>query len=260
MTVKVTISTALMLTSLVACGSGDTGLRSPVAGRDPINEADYIGKTFPVRFIGIEDGTANLKRGTGSARYVSANEIAVSIDGKTESVFRILPGEYAGPTLNFDTSALSPALKDVFAGDRDSAYAGFLGFETASGDIPRSGTAVYSNPKGAILFESDGLFTNESIGSTSLVVNFGTTAVTGDLYFQESTGFAAELVGGKISGNGISGGVQIYDGTRYVTTDNDRADGRFYGNDAGDIAGTFEGTYDDRGVPVDFVGTFYGAK
>lgn len=260
MTVRFSIAATLVVATLSACGSTEVRTGSPIAGRDPITEADYIGKTFPLRFIGIDDGTARLKRGTGSARYISANEIAVSIDGKSETVFRIVAGEYAGPTLNFDTSALSPALKDVFAAYSRAGYAGFLGFETARGDIPQRGTVTYSNPRGSILLESDGVFTNESIGSTALVVNFGTTSVTGDLYFQDSTGFAAEIVGGKVSGNGITGGVQIYDGTRFVTTTGDDTSGKFYGNDAGDLAGTFEGTYDDRGVPVDFVGTFSGSK
>lgn len=260
MTVRFSISTVLLLTTLAACASVENGAHPPVAGRDPITEADFIGKTFPLRFVGIDDTTAKLTRGTGSARYVSASEIAISIDGTSETVYRIFPGEYAGAKMNVDTGTLSPALKEVFATESGSFYAGFLGFETASRDVPGSGTATYSSPAGSVLLESDGVFTNESIGATTLFVNFGTTAVTGDLYYQDSTGFAAELLGGKVSGNGITGGVRIYDGARYVTTTNDDASGTFYGNDAGDLAGTFSGTYDDRGVPVDFVGTFSGAN
>ncbi len=245
--------------ALSACTSAV--LIDPIfAGGGIITPEDYVGKTFPLRYIGVDESTLELKRGTGTVRFISETELAVSFDGISETVIEVDPNEFMGPTLLVDSEIYSPELSTATAVNATSTYGGFLGFETAMADVPTSSLFYYDSDDGATMIVTNGLETLFVDGGVYLDVDFASGDVTGELFTQIEDNFSASIVGGKISGNGITGGVQINDGGAFPTTTNDEASGVFFGNDASALAGTFEGTVATEAGPYDFVGGFIGDK
>ena len=235
MTLKAKTATALYLSALAlsACGGSNVaGIASIFASEAIISEADYLGQTFPVRYIGVDEGTSELKRGTETVRFISASELAVSIDGINETIIEIDPVEYAGPSLLAFEEIYAPELTTFSGGTETALYGGFLGFETATADIPTSDAFWYDSFDGSSMIFTNGDGYSLDEGGVYLTVNFGSGAVTGDLFFfADGDGpgdvFAAIITDGQISGNGITGGVQIEDFGVFPTTTNDDLSGVF---------------------------------
>lgn len=254
---KTTTALCLSALTLTACSGGGDAIAPIFAGDALITSADYVGKTFPIRYIAMDFDNAQVTRNTGSVRFISETELEVRIDGLNETVVEIAAGEFVGPTLDAQTLILSNAVTEVDGFTDSHGYRGFLGFETASVDIPMTNTFWYDSIDGSLLLLADGLVTDFYIGDTFLDVDFASGEVTGTLHSSEFAEFF--ITDGKITGNGITGGVVAFDDIGAITITGGDVDGIFYGNEAGVLAGTFEGTA-ALGVNVDFVGTFSGFK
>ena len=109
------------------------------------------------------------------------------------------------------------------------------------------------------MFLSDGVITGSNTGDTFLTVNFDTLDATGELHFSEVA--VLSITNGRISDNGITGGVSTSDisATLNETTD-DAVDGVFLGTDTSLSSGSYEGTANFDGDILDLVGVFTGIK
>ena len=242
--------------ALSACSSGQA--ISPIfAGDAPITSADYVGKTFPIDYIALNSETEQVTRNTGTIRFISETEIEIDVDGINEIVVEVADGEFLGPTIDASTLIFSPAATGVEAFTTDSNYYGIVGFETRVADIPTEDLFFYDTTGGSVLLAADDNVSVVHIGATYLDVNFATGTVSGVLHDSDFGIFS--ITDGQISGNGITGGISASDAFGVIPITRSDVDGTFYGNDAGVLAGTFEGTAEFE-VDVDFVGVFTGIK
>jgi len=248
---------------LSACGGGTLGPNSIFIGSSPITEADYVGKTFPARYVGRNDA-GDLFRGAGTVRYISSTEIEVKVEGIDEILIEDSPGMFLGATIYAETSLQSPELVTAFATDEVTVeYFGFLGFETTSAGLPTENLYYYDDIDGSVLLLSNGVDSGSDFGGTFLDVDFDTGIVTGLLHSSDNA--EVSIVGGAISGNGISGGAELetfsIDFPVISETVDSDTSGTFFGPDATALAGTYEGTgIVDGDADIGFVGAFIGIK
>lgn len=239
---------------------------------EPIAGADYLGKTFPLHYVGrTEDGT--LVRTTGALRLLAVDALEIDFVGANEILRadRFDATEYFGPTHSGQAFVVAPELLLVVLADYGEAfYGGVMGFETSPADMPMAESVTFSAIEGSVMFaegnvvelpESMGLST--SLGDVDLTVDFGTGAVTGEVFSSDLA--RVDIVDGAIDGNGIMGGLEfiiLIDGLpfEFEANSGDVA-GTFFGRDATTLGGTFEGVSGTPADPaIEFVGSFFAVE
>lgn len=255
--------------AIMGCSSGSSdGTTSIFAGNEVIVPGDYIGKTFPVRYIGArESGSVELLRGTGSVRIITEDIVELTVGGRTYTLTydttTIDGDEYSGTNIFALISQDSPEIVTGVAEDLDSLYAGVYGFETSPDDLPDIDGVRYIDPEGSELLATDGIdvFSFEIAGGVDLTVNFAGGTVTGDVY--SSGEFALTLEGGAISGNGFTGTLSASDTGSNIALSSSDVDGTFFGSEAVSLFGSFEGEFAAPVGPENltgFVGGFLTEK
>ena len=250
--------------ALMGCSGGAVVETSIFAGDQEIVPGDFIGKTFPVRYIGAREGAGvELLRGTGSITVVADDIVELTVGGRTYTLtYNALDDEYqSGPDVSADITQEYPEIVTGFAEDVDSLYAGVYGFETSTADMPTSDVFVYADPTGSSLIATNGIGLEIFEGAVSLFVSFGSGVVTGDVF--DDGGFAISVQNGMISGNGFSGTLSATGESGAVALASSDVDGTFFGNEADRLFGSYEGTFADpeevEGI-TSFVGGFLTEK
>jgi len=250
--------------TLIGCGGSSIGsVTSVFASSAAIVPGDYVGKTFPIRFIGArEDAGIVLLRGTGSITIVTDDIVELTVDGRTYTLtYNGLDDLYESPDAVAEIAQEYPEIVTGLAEDLDSLYLGAYGFETASGDMPMTDLFSYYDPTGSALFATDGVDFDAIEGAVDLYVNFGSGAVFGDVY--ASSGFAISVGGGTIGSSGFSGTLTATSDLVDVPLSSSDVDGTFFGSEADTLFGTFEGEFADPadvGGVTGFVGGFLADK
>jgi len=248
--------TAVSLTfaALTACSGGaeTTGIEPVFAPAAPVLPTDYDGKTFPVRYFGIDlSGPAVTRfRGSGSAEFINEQEITLTIDGNTFVLVDTLPidGELTDGTATVEFNAFSSNLIGFDGNDGVSdLYFGVFGFQTDPSDMPNT-----PGPSGFSSVDTSSLILTGAIdiqldGDVSLIIDFGAKTVSGSMFTDAE--FNISIENGTIIGNTINGTVTAtYDdglggGPVPVATQNTDVDGWFFGNTAVDLAATYIGDF-----------------
>ncbi len=259
--------------TLSACGGGTSVVAPVLADGAPINAADYIGKTFPFRYLGVDaSGTLNPTRGTGSIKVISATEIEVSVDGRTYLLNETLtPGEYERIDISSTQIDLSPALRSLGSNiiSDSSVYIGAYGFQTDPADVPTVDFAQFEGTSELIVTDGIGTVNVES-GTSNLEVDFANNLFSGFVYHGEMPGGVGETItidvfpAGTLTGNEVSGTlIATYDDlinpVANVPLNGTDVEGWLYGAGHENLIGTFEGNFT---TPLDgntrFVGGFFG--
>lgn len=229
----------------MGCSSGAVVETTIFAGSEPIEAGDYIGKTFPLRYIGVREGSGvELLRGSGSIRLVDEDVIEVSVGGRSYTLtYDGVEDAYLSSDALAEILNEFPELATGYLIDLDSEYVGGFGFQTALGDMPSSDVVSYYDPDGSTMILSDGFDILTLQGETDLLVFFGTGDVIGNVFANE--GVEVEITNGKISGNGFSGGLLMTSGSGDIPLANTDVDGWFYGSGVESVFGTFEGDFVD---------------
>lgn len=248
----------LAITVVSACGGASNTVLPVFAGPDLITTADYVGKTFPLRFVGANASTAELHRGTGTITVVGPSALQITIDGVSGDLIEFGSGSFGGSVFDGELEEYADELISIQVSGTSDEYLTFLGFETDPSVMPASDSALFLGNGTSTIYISNGALIDTLDGSVVLNVDFGTGNVTGDLFSTVSAVF--ELRNGMVSGNGFSGEVQVLfsngsGGFDETPTSNSDVDGVFFGNDASLVAGTFEATYED-GLTYSAVGAF----
>ncbi len=138
---------------------------------------------------------------------------------------------------------------------------GIFGYETPASALQDfiNGDVVvgYSGISEAVVVQG-GFVPVTVTGTSSVVVDFGTGAVTGSVFNGGDT--SIQIVDGQLSGGTISGGVfvAVAPGETASTDPGSSFEGRIYGQSGFQAAGVFSGTGVLNGNDLDFAGVFAG--
>lgn len=258
--------------SLAAC-SGGKGIPPVIAnGPPPAGLNDIVGITFPLRVIRAETPdfftTAVVSRATYSIRFTSDTTAVLVTDAGTVNLTDDGFGSWTGSangndyemhfqTLGFDYSeGLIVNASDGVSTLIQSA--GYFGFETPQSTmdtaIANNWVGVY-NGDGLLIVTVDGAVDGQP-GPATLTVDFGSLSVTGSL-FTGGDGTSLDLLNGQIVGNGITGNIGVSGpGAANSVINTSDVDGTFFGLDALELNGTYQGSGTQGGLPLEFVGVF----
>jgi hypothetical protein len=262
---------------LVGCGGGGddsfdietTSDGRVLSGSDPVEAADFVSRTFPLLFASAEDVApqATATTGTGSVTVVDANTIVVTLPGKAATTFnRIGATEFAdgtGEVLTlFDLGAAQYLYKS--GGDPTTEFLSAYGFETPVALRPV--TATYNDRSASVLlFIPDdspvGLWFGAP-GTVDLTATFDGSGgrIRGTLFDGDFDGVdilgdgtaddtlaVRTTLNGTINERGFTGtvgGTATYTilgstGDLNLSLANPSVDGKFFGNEANAVAGTY---------------------
>ena len=279
--------------ALTACGGGGSGspfVASSVPFERPVDDADYIGKTFPVFFLVGEAGdpSGTARAGKGTITYNSTRTVTVRLPGTNPIVFTRTGSSGTGtryegtaPDLSTVSAVVSEfasttAFRLITSGDEDYAVIGGFGFETPYDSNRASATYQVA---GAVFLTAENVEDFLPIaGRGELSADFGARTISGTLI--DTDAFEVNLAGnetindildlridiqnGRITNSGFTGDLDVaseltIDGDQLTqpqtSVTGDSVEGAFFGGDAEAIAGTFEGDIalsDDDGPLIDF--------
>ena len=264
---------AACFSGLAACGGGGgTGVPPIVAsGPPPADLNDLVGLTFPLRVATLETNDGGMTRQVARANYsITLTSLTTATlntpDGAVDLTenLGIWEGtanglsyfvEFGG--LGFDYSELL-IVQATDLGPTTLAAVGTFGFVSPQSAIDANVTgnlvALYTGESLALL-AVNGVGSIED-GTAALTVDFGTQSVMGSV-FTGGDGTSLDLVNGQVTGNGISGELDISGpGALDTTIATSDVDGTFYGLDAFELNGTFAGSGTNSGDPFAFSGIF----
>ena len=247
---------------------------------------DFVGQTFPVYFATGEvpsGRSARTDAGIGSARFISETEIEAKIPGQPTRIYTRVgmtnewdPGDGGFSLFITDLGAMILADNidvDGFSG----GVVAYSGFETPVDSRPP--TARYNDGSFGVLFvsddtEPDAILTMECFDCVDLEANFGTGAISGQVFDgttdidDGSLRVVNTLTGGSITETGYTGDIDVElsltDGggttTASATTSNQDVTGRFFGESAERTAVVYESDF-SVGIGDDtFNGSIAGAS
>jgi hypothetical protein len=273
---------ALCGAALSGCGGGGGGgdddeagiVVTPdgrvLAGSEPIQPADFVGRTFPLLFASAEDGAAQATTttGQGSVEVVDADTIIITLPGRPARTFdRISSTEYSnafGDVRTFEGNGVSEYFYQT-GGAPGAALIGAYGFETPVGARPvtarygaRSASVVFYAPDGSpgwvglggpgtvdliATFDGSGGRIEGTLIDASQFVDFLEDGTADDVFSLRTTldgvinrgGF-----GGTVNGTAsvaIAGSVGPQD--LGLSLANSSVDGKFFGTEADVVSGSY---------------------
>jgi len=262
-------ATALLL--LAAC-SGGGGFKAPspvIAGETPpMSFAEFQGIRFPYRVATLSDVGPGVGMTVMGVTFVTEDLIKVEFaDGRVVNFEDSGGGHEAeidgrvwhlGPGPNSEYANVL-VLSDYDGSDFTSLNLGIMGFEAsqASVDARILSDDVVAFMGGAQVAASVGGVVSGGSGTTSLLVDFGTGKIAGEIY--ESSDLTMSLVDGTLAGTGMTGTLSFSgpEAANYALVTS-MVQGTFYGQ-ADELAGTFAGTGDRLGEDYGFIGAFLAA-
>lgn len=263
----------VLLVSMAAC-SGSKGIPPVIAnGPPPADLNDIVGITFPLRVMRAVTPdfftTAEVSRDTYSVRFTSDTTAVLTTNLGTVNLADDGFGSWAGSANGYDYDMQFQGIGFdysegliVTASDGVSTLSqsyGYFGFETPQStmDVAQANDwfGIY-NGESFLIVTVDGEVDGQPSIAT-LTVDFGLQSVSGPL-FTGGDGTTLNLLNGQIVGNDITGNVGVSGpGAANSVINTSDVDGTFFGLDALELNGTFEGSGLQAGLPLEFVGYFW---
>lgn len=261
-----------LVVSLAACsGGGTSNMVDPVvaSGPPPATLGDVAGMTFPFRtaYAEMDGGVYDLARQTFALEIVSDTEMnlttADGVVALTENGFGEFEGTLNGVSYSLESQGLGYAYSDGWVLSFSDGMGlmggavGYFGLEAPQSRMDElqamSAVAGYSGT--STIIANNGGVVNNDTGLANLLVDFGSGAVTGQVHSTADIDF--NLVGGSITGAGIEGTISLSgpDSAGYVLNSSG-VEGQFFGMDALELHGTFEGEGTGPMGAVEVIGAF----
>ena len=267
MTHNALIFGTLALAALAGCSGGGGGSTAVYAdGPPPATIDDLVGLKFPVRSAELESednfatATAGLRTYTlefTSATtadlttpegVVSLTEVAGVFTGNIgDTIYEVEPQNWGHDYLEGFSVVSSEGLNDL------SFAIGTLGLETRPEDLPEGAVfAVYTGPS-TLIATIDGVpFTED--GAANLTASFTGQVIDGNVFVGGTTTLSIDGPT-PISGNGFSAPLLMTSPT--ATLIDGSTSGRFYGDAAQVVGGTYSGQATELGADIDFTGVIH---
>jgi hypothetical protein len=261
--------------SLSGCGGGG-GVTRVMANGDPIDAADYVGKTFPLLYILGQDDEpeADIKGGYGKVTVIDENTVKVEVPGEDPITFTRVDatnqfegddGDGGTITVTIDDNGEYYFVYCDCGAIEGLDFAGAFGFETPV-ELRPEGIATYDGVYSGAVFATANdpeYLLVPGVGSGQLVADFGTGDISGTLLdasastdldddgLEDDTAYVLmTLENGTITSTGFDGTVtgefefQI-DGGAITPVDsefsNTDAEGKFFGNSGQTAAAAYDG-------------------
>ncbi|AZQ68800.1 hypothetical protein EF888_17680 [Silicimonas algicola] len=266
MTCKALIPGLLALATLSGCSGGGGGAVY-ADGPSPASIDEIVGLQFPLRSARLtsDDGftTANAGLSTYTIEFTSgttanlttpAGTVELTDGGGMNFTGSLNGSDYFLTSLGWGHDFLEGLGLEVTDGMGNVLVAtGVFGLETRPEDVPEA--AVVANFLGGS--ELHGTVNDVPFfdtGAANLTADFGAQTVGGNVFVGGGTTLAFDGPV-PIVGNTFSGDLEIFSAT--ATLNEGTATGRFYGDAAQVVAGTYSGSATEAGSDVDFAGVFH---